>query len=143
MSYLEILQWLNTALSVLSVENVNALFNMLESWMSSLDSFLKKVGINQPQVENLETEPTDEERACENQIALKLQTTNAGAMTGAAAAFDFSRIRKLLKMAKDSGLLDVLIAALVPKVPLQLNTGESPVAAVPSGIAPPDLNQKK
>lgn len=156
MTYLEILHWVMALLNAFSPDNVLAVFDAIESIVNTVETLLSKLGVDVGLTQNIEAEPSDEERAVENEIALKLQS---GTPENVQGTFDFSRIRKLLKKAKELGLLDAIIAALVSKVPLNFGSlainspdceptqpadcePDQP-AAVASGVAPPDLNQPK
>lgn len=105
MDFKTVYLWVLNAIAV-AKENVVPTLEMLEELIRTVESVAGRWGINLPAAA---MEQLDEETLqLENQIIVGLEETNQ--------AIDFERIKKILQRAKELGLLDVIMAALVSKV---------------------------
>lgn len=117
MDYKEILRWFSLALTVLTPKNVMAVYDSIQVIVNEVETLLAKLGINLSFGAADNVAMDDECTAIESQICAKLATASGDGRS----APDFARFRALLLKAKELGILDIIMAALVPKIPLSVN----------------------
>ena len=117
MDWKMILSWLLTIATTLP-EKLPQTLMTIEAIVNQVEELIKLWGLQFPLAAGFAETSDAETKTAEQQIAdcLKSQAGEGR------AAVDFSRIKAILAKAKQLGILDVIMAVLVQKVPLPTNT---------------------
>lgn len=143
-SYLEILQFFMKLINGGKLKEAMGLVEHISDDLSKLLAIFMPEAQVAPLTQQVVAEPTDEERALENQLALAIQGHDHPSTPSSQTAFDFSKIRKAIAFLKATGLLDLLMNAVLSGTlgGLAPQSIENPTT-VESSVPPHDLNKPK